>query len=121
MHKILIVEDDQFLSKLYKIKLQKEGFEVELAFDGQEGLEKFKSFKPELVLLDLIMPKIDGFTFLAKMKEDPDLYSDKVPIIVFSNLGQDSDFQKAKELGAQDFFIKADIGLDKIVAKVREY
>ena len=119
--KILLIEDDQILAKLYKTKFQKEGLEIELAYDGQEGLDKLKSFNPDLIILDLIMPKIDGFAFLEKLKTDPELKEKKVPILVLSNLGQESDIKRAQELGAKDFFIKADISLSQMVEKVRKY
>lgn len=121
MAKVLLVEDDQILAKLYQAKFQKEGIDIQLASDGQEGLEKFKSFNPDLIILDLIMPRVDGFTFLEKAKEDPSLSSKKVPILVLSNLGQESDIKRAQELGANDFFVKADISLSQMIDKVKKY
>jgi len=121
MAKVLLVEDDQILAKLYQTKFNKEGIDMQLASDGQEGLEKFKSFNPDLIILDLIMPRVDGFTFLAKAKEDPLLSGRKVPILVLSNLGQESDIKRAQELGAKDFFVKADISLSQMIDKVKKY
>lgn len=121
MAKILLVEDDQILAKLYQAKFQKEGFETDLAFDGQEGIDHLKTFKPDLIILDLIMPRVDGFSFLRRINEDPDLNSQNIPILVLSNLGQESDIKKAIDIGAKDFFIKADISLSQMVEKVRKY
>lgn len=121
MNKVLLVEDDKILAKLYQIKFQKAGFDAQLAFDGQEGFNLMKSYNPDLVILDLIMPKVDGISFLAKVKEDSELSGRKTPILVLSNLGQESDIKKATELGAKDFFIKADISLEQMVEKVRKY
>lgn len=121
MNKILLVEDDQILARLYQTKFQKEGFDIQLAFDGQEGFDKFGSFEPDLVILDLIMPKVDGFTFLEKIKSDPVLAKRGTAIVVLSNLGQESDIKKAMEMGVKDFFIKADVSLSQMVEKARKY
>lgn len=120
-NKILLVEDDQILAKLYQTKLQREGFETDVAYDGQEGLDKMKTFRPDLVILDLIMPRVDGLTFLARVKEDPEVVKKAAPILVLSNLGQESDIKKAMDLGATGFFIKADISLGQMVEKVKGY
>ena len=119
--KILLVEDDQILAKLYQTKFQREDFDIQLAFDGEEGLEKMKSFNPDLIILDLIMPKVDGFTFLMKLKDDQGLSARKTPILVLSNLGQESDVKKAMNMGASNFFIKADVSLSQMVEMVRKY
>ncbi len=116
--KILIAEDDKFLVSAYKLKFEKEGEEVEVAFDGQEALEKLKSFKPDVVLLDLMMPKMDGFEVLEKLNKEGTM---SVPIIVASNLGQAEDVERAKKLGAIDYVVKSDIALDDLVAKVKSY
>ncbi len=121
MNKVLLVEDDQILARLYQTKFQKEGFDIQLAFDGQDGLDKMRSFLPELIILDLIMPKVDGFNFLEKVKGDSELSKRGTPILVLSNLGQESDIKKAMEMGAKDFFIKADVSLSQMVEKVRKY
>lgn len=121
MSKVLLVEDDQILAKLYQAKFQKEGFEIKLAFDGQEGFDNMKSFSPDLVILDLIMPKVDGFTFLQKVKDDAELTKRGIPILVLSNLGQEADIKKAIDMGAKDFFVKADVSLSQMVEKVRKY
>lgn len=119
--KILLVEDDKILAKLYQTKFQKEGFEIQLAYDGQEGLDKLKSFEPSIIILDLIMPRLDGFGFLEKFQTDAVLSKKKIPILVLSNLGQDSDIKRAQDLGAVDYFVKADISLVQMVEKVKKY
>lgn len=121
MSKVLLVEDDQILARLYQAKFQKEGFEIKLSFDGQEGFDSMKSFSPDLVILDLIMPKVDGFSFLQKVKDDSELSKRGTPILVLSNLGQEADIKKAIDMGAKDFFVKADVSLSQMVEKVRKY
>lgn len=118
MAKILLVEDDKFLRDLLTKRLSKEGFEIETAVDGEEGLKKVQETKPDLVLLDLILPGINGFDVLKKIRENPAL-SD-VKIIVLSNLGQKEDVKRALDLGAQDYLVKAHFTLDEIIEKVKK-
>jgi len=117
--KVLIIEDDRFLSKIYASKLSKEGIEADFALDGEEGLEKAKAGKPKLILLDLIMPKMDGFAVLEAMAADASLK--KIPVIVLSNLGQDEDIERAKKLGAKDFLVKSDSSIQAVVEKIKTY
>lgn len=91
-YNILVVEDDKFLRELISQKLVKEGYNISQAVDGEEGLKKIKEEKPDLVLLDLILPGIDGFEVLARAKEDPEVI--KIPVIILSNLGQKEDVEK---------------------------
>ena len=119
MSKILVVEDDKFLANAYRVKLEKLGFEVKIAMDGEEGLVFAAEFVPDLILLDLVMPKKDGFTVLQELKADEKLKN--IPVLVASNLGQKEDVDKAKELGAVDFVIKSDESLSSIVDKMRRY
>ncbi len=116
--KVLIAEDDKFLVSAYRLKLEKEGVEVEIALDGEEALEKLKSFKPDVMLLDLMMPKVDGFEVLERLKKEGGI---QIPIIVASNLGQAEDVERAKKLGAVDYVVKSDIALDDLIAKVKSY
>jgi len=116
-NKILIVEDDKFLRELITKKLDKEGYETSQAVDGEEGLEKVKKEKPALVLLDLILPGIDGFEVLSKIKEDPAL--SRIPVIILSNLGQKEDVERGLKLGAIDYLIKAHFTPGEIIEKVR--
>ncbi len=115
--KILIIEDDKFLRELIAKKLAKESYEISEAMDGEEGIKKIKDEKPDLVLLDLILPGIDGFEVLSKMKDDP-LFS-QVPVIILSNLGQKEDVEKGLKLGAIDYLIKAHFTPGEIVEKIR--
>lgn len=115
--KILIVEDDRFLRELITQKLAKEGFDIIEAINGEEGIKKTKEEKPDLVLLDLILPGIDGFEVLSKIKEDVALA--QIPVIVLSNLGQKEDVERGLKLGAVDYLIKAHFTPGEIVEKAR--
>lgn len=116
MAKVIIAEDDKFLLKAYQVKLSKSGFEVRYATDGAEVLEILKTFKPDLIVLDLIMPKHDGFYVLEQLKNDP--ISSKIPVLVTSNLGQKEDIDRAKALGAHEYIIKSDLSLNDLVNKI---
>ncbi len=117
--KILIAEDDKFLANAYRVKLTKVGFDVQIAGDGVEALKILEEFTPEVILLDLIMPNKDGFTTLEEIKTNESYKS--IPVIVASNLGQKEDIDKAKELGADDYVVKADMELEDLVKKVETY
>jgi len=117
--KILIVEDDEFLRSLTVKRLEKENYNIEVAMDGKVALEVLTTYSPDLILLDLLLPEIDGFEVLAKIQENP-AWS-KIPVVVFSNLGQREDIEKAKSLGASDFLIKANFTLDDVTTKVNGY
>ena len=116
--KILLIEDDKFLRELIVKKLIKEGFVVLEANDGEEGLTKISQEKPDLVLLDLILPGVDGFELLQKAQEDP--FIKNVPIIVLSNLGQKEDIDRCMKSGAVDYLIKAHLTPIEIVEKVKK-
>lgn len=117
--KILIVEDDAFFQKFYTTKLTEKGFEIFLAIDGEDALQKITEVKPDLVLLDIIMPKIDGFEVLTVIKENPETRN--IPIIVFSSLGQEDDIKKAKALGAVDYMYKSFYDFDLLLSKINTY
>jgi len=114
---ILVIEDDKFLRDLIIQKIIKEGFNVIEAVDGEEGIRKIKEEKPDLILLDLILPNIDGFEVLSKMREDASLNS--LPVIILSNLGQKEDIEKGMKLGAVDYLIKAHFTPEEIVHRIR--
>lgn len=116
---ILIVEDDQFLRSLCIRKLQKEKFNVLYAVDGEEGLRKIQEEKPDLVLLDILLPGLNGFDVVTAVKSNPEL--SQIPIILLSNLGDKSDVNKGLSLGAEDYMIKAHFTPGEIVDKVREW
>lgn len=115
--KILIVEDDKFLRELIAKKLSDEGFIIEEASDGEEGIRKIKEGKPDLVLLDLILPGIDGFEVLDKIKKD--LETKLAPVIILSNLGQREDIERGLKLGAFDYLVKAHFTPGEIIEKVK--
>jgi CheY-like chemotaxis protein len=115
--KILIIEDDQFLSSVLKGRLEKEGFAVEQAFDGEEGLAKLKESRPDLILLDLILPKMSGFEVLEQISLDPQM--SQIPVMIASNLGQESDIQKAKNLGAIEYYVKVKTTIDELAQMVK--
>jgi DNA-binding response OmpR family regulator len=116
--KIMVIEDDHFLSSLMKARLEKEGFTIIQAFDGEEAMEILKTDLPSLIILDLIMPKVTGFEVLQTISITPQL--DKVPVVILSNLAQDSDIKKAQELGAKEYFVKVKISIDDLVARVKD-
>jgi DNA-binding response OmpR family regulator len=115
--KILIVEDDKFLRELISRKLQKEGYEIVQAADGEEGEKKIKETKPDLILLDLILPGIDGFEVLSRIKQDPTVAS--IPVVILSNLGQKEEIEKGLKLGAVDYLVKAHFTPAEIVEKIK--
>ena len=119
--KILLVEDEPFLSSLLKNRLEKEGFAVQLARDGDEALSLIKSNKPDLVLLDLILPKKSGFELMDEIREDPKTQAKDLPIIIISNLGQPEDVSRGQELGAAKYFIKAKTSIDELVQKIKSF
>jgi len=114
---ILIIEDDKFLRELIARKLTEEGFGVSEAVDGEEGIKKIKEEKPDLVLLDLILPGIDGFEVLSQMREESALSS--IPVIILSNLGQKEDVEKGLKMGAVDYLIKAHFTPGEIIDKIK--
>ncbi len=122
LKKILLIEDEPFLSSLLKNRLQREEFEVIIAKDGEEATKLLKSLLPDLILLDIILPKKSGFEIMEDIKSDPEL-SDKidVPIIIISNLSQPEDIQKSKQLGAIEYFVKAKTSIDDLVSKVKTF
>lgn len=119
MAKILVVEDEKPMSSILGKELKKLDHEVEFAYDGADAAEKAKVEKPDLILLDLILPKMNGFEVLEKIKGDTDVAS--IPVIVLSNLGTDEDIKHAMKLGAVDYYVKAQHPLLEIVEKVSEF
>ncbi len=117
--KIVLIEDDRYLSNALHFELQNAGFQVALAGNGREGLEKIKSEKPDLVLLDLLLPMEDGFRILETIKKDDAVK--KIPVIILSNLSQESDIEKGKRLGAADYLIKSSLSIKEVVEKVKGY
>jgi len=114
---ILIVEDDDFFRELIKKKLVSEGFNVFEAPDGEKGVELINEKKPDLIILDLLLPNIDGFEVLLKVKANPEVAS--IPVIILSNLGQPEDIERGIKLGANDFLIKSQFDIDQVMDKIK--
>lgn len=117
--KILMIEDDIFLRKIYRDKFLRAGFDFIEATNGEERLNKVISETPNLVLLDLILPRKNGFDVLIDMKRNKT--TQNIPVIILSNLGQDSDVKRGLSLGAQDYLVKTDVSLSEVVEKVKEW
>lgn len=117
--KILIVEDDQTIGNMYKTGLTNYGYDVVLADDGEKGVNLAKSEKPDIILLDIIMPRVDGFAALSSLKEDPK--TKHIPVLMLTNLGQDEDKERGKELGAIDYIVKADLTPMQVSEKIKQY
>lgn len=115
--KILIVEDEEVLASVLAEKFEKAGFSVKIANDGEQALTLAKSFKPSVIALDLMLPKVDGFTFLKQLKEDDDLK--RTPVVVMSNLADDDDIKNALKMGATDYFVKSNHPINEIVEKIK--
>lgn len=119
MAKILLAEDDLFLQRMYNTKLSKEGIEVLAASDGEKALALLAEQSVDLALLDILMPKKDGFEVLEAMKADPKLKN--IPVIMLTNLGEEADIKRAKKLGANDYMIKAHFLPSEVIAVVKKY
>jgi CheY-like chemotaxis protein len=119
MTKVLIVEDDVFLRKMYTKKFQVNGFEIETASNGQEGLQKMSSFSPDIVLMDVMMPKLNGIEAIEKAKADENLKH--IPILVLTNLSSAEDADTAVKKGAKAYLIKSEHTPTQIVEKVKKY
>lgn len=116
--KVLIVDDDAFLSGIYATKLELEGFQVVSARDGEEGLKAAMREKPDLILLDVLMPKLDGFEVLKRLKAEPEFKA--TPVIMLTNLGQKEDIEKGLADGAVDYLIKAHFVPAEAVDKIKK-
>src|SRR6266550_3376198 len=116
--KLLLIEDDKFFREFYSTKLKEKNIEVVMAPDGEEGLKQLQTFTPDLVLLDIIMPKKDGFDVLSEMGKMQLL--PKIPVLVFSTLGQEKDVEKARMLGARGYVNKSYFDFDKLYARILE-
>jgi DNA-binding response OmpR family regulator len=114
--KILIIEDDKFLRELISQKILKENYDIAEAVDGESGLKAAKDEKPDLVLLDLILPGIDGFEVLSRIKADISISN--IPVIILSNLGQREDIERGLKIGAVDYMIKAHFTPAEIISKI---
>ena len=117
--KILVIEDDKFLNKLYSDQLRREGFEVSVAISGEEGLSKALNENPDLVILDIMLPKMDGFAVLIELKKDN--ATKKIPVLMMTNLGQQADIDKGKQLGADDYIVKSSLTPSQVSEKIKAF
>lgn len=116
---ILYVEDDKFLYTVMEKVLEEKGFKVTLAKDGEEAIAILDSFTPDMMILDILLPKLDGFGVLEKMREDPSKKG--IPVIILSNLGSKEDIEKSKSFGVYKYFVKAYTVPKQIVGEVEQY
>ncbi|MBI5732599.1 response regulator [Candidatus Jorgensenbacteria bacterium] len=116
---ILLVEDEPLLANLLRQRLEKESFKVLLGRDGEEALKILRETKVDLILLDIILPKISGFELMETLKTDPQI--EKAPIIILSNLGQDIDIAKGQSLGAIQYFVKAKVSIEELVEQIKTF
>lgn len=115
--KILVVEDEEVLAKVLQEKLERSGYEVAIAADGEAALVRAKDFSPDAIVLDLLLPKKNGFEVLELLKSDQGLKA--IPVIVVSNLGEDDDIKRALSLGAVDYYVKSEHPINEIVEKIK--
>jgi two-component system phosphate regulon response regulator PhoB len=118
VRRVLLAEDDRFLRKAAETALKRHGFTVVAAADGEEALRLARAAPPDLVLLDLIMPRMQGFEVLRALKADP--ATAPIPVVILSNLGQDGDMKQAMDAGAAGYFVKANLSLQDLVKRVGE-
>lgn len=114
--KVLVVEDDSLLQDMLAQQLGKDSWEVSYAKNGEQALELARSVRPDIILLDLMLPGVSGYDILADLKKDPDF--NRIPVIILSNLGQQEDIDKGLQLGAADYMIKSNFTLDEVSAKM---
>ena len=116
--RILLAEDDRILRKAGEVSLKKKGYEVIAAVDGEDALAKARAEKPDLVLLDVMMPKMHGFDVLSALKGDPDVRD--IPVIMLTNLEQPADIRRAADAGAHSYLVKSNMNLDELAARIAE-
>ena len=119
MNHVLVVEDEDFLVRALKDNLTSEGYSVAVAMDGEAAFDELKKKKPNLVLLDILLPKKNGFDVLKEIRQSPEWQL--IPVVMLSNLGEDSEIKKALELGANDYFVKSQHPIQEVMDKVKEY
>ena len=116
--KVLIVEDDKMIATMYETKLKQDDIDVIIADNGSQGLDLAVREKPDLVLLDVILPQMDGFTVLQELRLNPN--TKETPIIMLTNLGTSEDQEKGKQMGATDYWVKAQMTPAQVSEKVNE-
>ena len=117
-YSVLIIEDNPRVTKIYKTKLQFEGFQTLVAPNGEEGLEKAKRNNPDLILLDVMLPGVSGFEVLKKLKDNPK--TREIPVLILSNLAPAKEQEQGRKLGAVDYFVKTDVSIFQVVEKIKE-
>jgi len=118
MIRILLAEDDRILRKAGEVSLKKKGYEVICAVDGEEALAKARDHKPDIVLLDVMMPKLNGFEVLQALKAEPGIRD--IPVIMLTNLEQPSDIKRARDAGAHSYLVKSNMNLDELAARIKD-
>lgn len=116
--KVLIIEDDQRINKVYIVKLSVEGIKVATAIDGEEGLRKVYSELPDLIILDLMLPKKSGFDILKEIKADSKVKD--IPVLILSNLAQEKEIEEGMALGAEGYIVKSNISIQQVIEKIKE-
>lgn len=116
--KILLIEDEQLVVDLLQKKLSDEGYDVSVARNGEDGVKKIREIMPDLVLLDIIMPKMGGFEVMEELNKDIELK--KIPVIIISNSGQPVELDRAKRLGVRDWLIKTEFDPQEVIVKVKK-
>jgi CheY-like chemotaxis protein len=119
MKKILLIEDEKIVAEMYKEKFEREGFEVVAVMTAEEGLELVKKEKPDLILLDILLPKKNGTFFLAEIKKDPEIA--KIPVVALSNYEHPETKKRTLELGVKDYLIKTNFTQKELVEKIKGY
>ena len=119
MKKILLIEDEKILAEMYRDKFTQAGFKVYLTFESKEGLALAKKEKPDLILLDILLPRENGIVFLTRLKKDPEISS--IPVVAFSNYDDPETKKRALELGVKDYLIKTNYTPQEIIKKIKEH
>lgn len=117
IHSVLIVEDDPFIADIYLMELENKGYSAEIAGDGMEAMKRIKDHSFDLILLDIMLPKKDGFSVLSELRSNPSI---KTPVVILSNLGQQADIKKAMSLGADDYIIKTHFTPREVLEKIEQ-
>lgn len=119
MSKVLIIEDEQYIANMYKLKFEQNKYEVLLAPDGNSGIEIAKKEKPDIILLDLVLTGEHGHDILQKMKIDPEIKM--IPVVITSNLGQDHEIKQGMDLGASDYIVKTSVTPQELVVRIDKF
>ncbi|MEA2092908.1 MAG: response regulator [Patescibacteria group bacterium] len=117
LKKVLVIEDEEIIREILQKKIKKEGYEVETAKDGEEGISKIKEIMPDIIILDIVMPKMDGFAVLEEMKKDENIAN--IPVIIVSNSGQPVEIDKVKEFGVKDWIVKTEFDPQEVINKIK--